>query len=596
MTDNHHEDQKNRLAQWAYDTSPILGRFHLWLEDAQVEWLHRPPNSSYYDSISFVDGRIERRLIMTAAVTALGTRLFGRFGEGKNLEKNEVNQVKKDADAVSAYAMSESLWYLSRGLPENHAIMVCLGEGLMPKGGETPDMGSNPMLGFGRIYARQQVAEFLDVRVQKLINSSDYTWKKFYKEINDAGITIWGAAIDTLENTSRFAKGSPTGPLTILHVFDQPLCLSKPYEGYIGNLVLPGAVAKKAEDQSLMVDFFTPRDKVLEAIQATYPGIKPENVHVWTLRGKSREPRIGKLWKEWESVGVHLVEDSWQIPTGYKAFTDSGTYAPTFLVGTWKNDNGETNLFLIDGYAASAEAMQAGSLYPMLDLDISLAIFSSQFKMSFDRESKIMHLDPGAPDFAAQLNTLFETELDEASIQSYKQSIQDVIRAGVPMQNRIVRADDFFPEKEWQAMALSGYMLPDPYTGAPGVEKISEDTYEVTVRLSTNRGDKITKLILRLMESSEESWLVFNPLLNRFMQGEDYLSRPVKISDSGRIRNELQTLCSEALVHSEEKNIQVVFDKIPESVISLEMQKKLREILTWYKTHHPTWFEWLDFV
>jgi len=98
------------------------------------------------------------------------------------------------------------------------------------------------------------------------------------------------------------------------------------------------------------------------------------------------------------------------------------------------------------------------------------------------------------------------------------------------------------------------------------------------------------------MESSEESWLVFNPLLNRFMQGEDYHSRPVKISDSGRIRNELQTLCSEALVHSGEKNIQVVFDKIPESVISLEWQKKLREILTWYKTHHPTWFEWLDFV
>ena len=53
--------------------------------------------------------------------------------------------------------------------------MVCLGEGLMPKAGETPEMGSNPLLGFGRVYARPQIARFLEVRVQQLINSDDYT-------------------------------------------------------------------------------------------------------------------------------------------------------------------------------------------------------------------------------------------------------------------------------------------------------------------------------------------------------------------------------------------------------------------------------------
>ena len=98
--------------------------------------------------------------------------------------------------------MSESLWYLSRSLPENHAIMVCLGEGLMPKGGETPEMGSNPMLGFGRIYARPQVAKFLEACVQKLINEDDYTWDDFFQELNNERITIWGAAIDTLEPSS----------------------------------------------------------------------------------------------------------------------------------------------------------------------------------------------------------------------------------------------------------------------------------------------------------------------------------------------------------------------------------------------------------
>ncbi len=52
---------------------------------------------------------------------------------------------------------------------------------------------------------------------------------------------------------------------------------------------------------------------------------------------------------------------------------------------------------------------------------------------------------------------------------------------------------------------------------------------------------------LRLMEPMDEMQMVFSPLLDRFYAGQDYRSRAVKISDSGRIRNELQTLCSEAI-------------------------------------------------
>jgi hypothetical protein len=128
--------RKDRIAQWAFDTRPILGRFHLWLEDVELQWERGDNNRDINQSISFVDERTEKLFTITAAVTALGTKLFGRYGEGKDAEKKELNQVKKDADAISAYAMSESLWYLSRSLPENHAIMVFLGEGLMPKGGK----------------------------------------------------------------------------------------------------------------------------------------------------------------------------------------------------------------------------------------------------------------------------------------------------------------------------------------------------------------------------------------------------------------------------------------------------------------------------
>ena len=30
-------DKRNLVAQWAFDTRPVLLRFHLWLEDVEVE-------------------------------------------------------------------------------------------------------------------------------------------------------------------------------------------------------------------------------------------------------------------------------------------------------------------------------------------------------------------------------------------------------------------------------------------------------------------------------------------------------------------------------------------------------------------------------
>lgn len=82
--------QKNLVAQWAFDCRPILGRLHLWLEDVHIEWLRGQPADDLLDSISFTDGRTEKMLAMTLAVTALGTRLFGRYGQGAGLDKKRL--------------------------------------------------------------------------------------------------------------------------------------------------------------------------------------------------------------------------------------------------------------------------------------------------------------------------------------------------------------------------------------------------------------------------------------------------------------------------------------------------------------------------
>jgi len=205
-----------------------------------------------------------------------------------------------------------------------------------------------------------------------------------------------------------------------------------------------------------------------------------------------------------------------------------------------------------------------------------------------------MHLDPDAEDFPRELSEVFGGPLDDDKVALYRNDILLARNAGIPLAKKTITADDFLPEKRWRVMAISGYMLDDPYSGSPGVKQVSEDTYEVTVRLTTRRGDKRVTITLRMLETLEESQLVFNPLLNRFMRGENYRDRPVKISDSGRIRNELQTLCSTALEHFGTDGMRVHFDKIPQDVIPTDKQVVLREILEWYKKSHPTWFQWLD--
>jgi hypothetical protein len=587
MTDSA---KNNLVAQWAFDTRPVLLRFHLWLEDVEVERSQAEPVSAH----TFAPRGIARCLAMTSAATALGTRLFGEFGAGAGQDKNTVNQVKKAADAVSAYVMSEGLWHLTRTLPENHALMVCLGEGLMPKVGETPEMGANPMLGFGRVYARPELARTVDRRVRRLLNEPGHTFEQFYEWLQGRGITLWGAAVDTLENTSRFADGKLTGPMAVFHLFDSPLRLSRPYESYMGCLTVPARVAEAAANASVLLDYRTPRKQVAEAIEAAYPGIRREHIHVWTLRGKSRLHRLGKLWEEWERVGVQLVDDGWKAPSGLAVFTDSGTYAPTFLVGSWRDAAGATHVFLCDGYAATAEAMQAASLSDVLDVHSTMSLFSPTFELPVDIEGRLMQLAPSAPDFAQQLATLLGVQhLDTGKVRTYAEAINEAAASNMPLGKPVLQADDFLPEKDWHVLASVGYICDDPYTGASGVTRVAENIYRVSTRLATRKASSRITFTLRLMESFEETRQVFSPLLVRFLSGVDHTTRPVKVSDSGRIRNELQTMIPQALEHDGDR-IRVRFELINERVLSPDKQARIRSVLEWYKSHHPVWFDWLE--
>ena len=127
----------------------------------------------------------------------------------------------------------------------------------------------------------------------------------------------------------------------------------------------------------------------------------------------------------------------------------------------------------------------------------------------------------------------------------------------------------------------------------PGVEQISDDVYKVTTRAATRAGMVDVTLSLRLMEPMDEMRMVFSPLLDRFYAGQDHRSRAVKISDSGRIRNELQTLCSEAIEYLPNDRMVVNFDQVDDAVLPPDKKSLIQEVLAWYQKHHPIWFQWL---
>ena len=276
--------------------------------------------------------------------------------------------------------------------------------------------------------------------------------------------------------------------MTVLHLFDSPLTVTRPYEAYFGSLTVPRKVALTAAKNSVILDWATPRKRLLELIEETYPGIRREHVHVWTLSGKSRVTRIGALWAQWRALGVHLVEDGWKAPSGLPVFTDSGTYAPSFLVKSWKDETGATHVFLCDGYAATAEAMQAGSLSEVLDLDSTMTVLSPTFHLSYEKDYELMKLAPDAPDFEKRLQDLVGTgAFTPELVARTKAAIRDAEQSNIPLAHRVLRPDDFLPEKTWRVLACDGYICDDPYTGTRGVEDLGGGRYRVTTRLATHK-------------------------------------------------------------------------------------------------------------
>ncbi|MEJ2187584.1 MAG: hypothetical protein P8Z36_16970, partial [Gemmatimonadota bacterium] len=216
------------------------------------------------------------------------------------------------------------------------------------------------------------------------------------------------------------------------------------------------------------------------------------------------------------------------------------------------------------------------------------------FEGSYDREPRIMHLDPEDPDFTDTLAGILGDDASRDTLDAYRGDIREARAACLPLDLRTLTADDFFPMKQWRVLSLASYMLPDPYTGLPGVEQVGDRTYRVTTRLATRNRMVDVALTLRATQPVQEMRMAFSPLLDRFYAGQDHTTRPVRISDSGRIRNELQTLAAEAIEYRPDDRMKVHLDRIDDEVMPPDKKDLIRDVLSWYRKHHPVWFGWLE--
>ena len=80
-----------------------------------------------------------------------------------------------------------------------------------------------------------------------------------------------------------------------------------------------------------------------------------------------------------------------------------------------------------------------------------------------------------------------ELESLKAQVKAYAEAIEEARASNMPTGRPVLHADDFLPEKDWHVLSCIGYMSDDPYSGAPGVEKVGEGVYKVTTLLATRQ-------------------------------------------------------------------------------------------------------------
>ena len=270
------------------------------------------------------------------------------------------------------------------------------------------------------------------------------------------------------------------------------------------------------------------------------------------------------------------------------------TPRPT-MIGPYEQD-GERHLFLCDGYAASAEAIQAASLAPMLGLvavclPLHLDLRGARITASGWSWGSIRT----RTDFPAHLAEVLGREVDTTPCARFRAMIDDARQAGIPLQQAIGRGRRLLPREEVGRAGRVGLHVPRPLLrGRRESRRWSRGLLPgdgAAGRLARRQADHLHPAV---METLAQSWLVFNPLLSRFMGGEDYEHRPVRSPTRAGSATSCRPSAPRRWSSSAGPHPGPLRPHPARGDPAARHQVKLREILRWYKKHHPIWFAWLD--
>src|SRR3989442_12646686 len=88
---------------------------------------------------------------------------------------------------------------------------------------------------------------------------------------------------------------------------------------------------------------------------------------------------------------------------------------------------------------------------------------SCPFQLPVDVESRLMQLDPSAPDFAERLRTLHGgKDVEAGKVRTYAEAIREAAASNMPLGKLVLQDYDFLPVKDRSVLDSVGYMRHDP--------------------------------------------------------------------------------------------------------------------------------------
>ena len=188
----------------------------------------------------------------------------------------------------------------------------------MPKAGETPEMGANPLLGFGRVYARPEVASIVDRRIRRLLNEPGHTFEQFHDWLQRRGHHLVGRRRRHAREhvaVRRREGHRPDGGVPPVQLAAGPVASLRVVHG------LPDRAAARGRSRRP-----TPRCCSTTARRARRscrpsrpptPACAASTSTCGRCGARAAWRASARCGRSGPTLGVHLVEDGWKTPSGF---------------------------------------------------------------------------------------------------------------------------------------------------------------------------------------------------------------------------------------------------------------------------------------